>query len=635
MNNQTNDFLKLFHTQNKINFRILNTKGKAPINLYNTYDQIENDLNYYNDNGYDIYFTVNSGGTKQHEINKINAVFIDFDCGKNENKEYYPLEHVKKYKINKLKSLDEFKFKPSVIIETRNGLHVYWLVNETTTINNYIECQDLLISYFNSDPAVKTTERIMRLPNYYWNKTNEKFKCIIKQMNNNRYDINVIMNHLHSHLNINKLQLEKRVTDRISINNTSITVTPKPQRGDNVFVHAIKNADVEALQVLLKPAYKLLENEGEFYDYITQEIDLYDFLGVPHTGTFECVFHEDNSPSAGIFITKINQYFYKCHSSTCSFRGNIIRCVERLQRCSRSQAINFIKKVFKLEIKDTDWQREQKQMLLSNKKMILSGEFEESYPEIHKVVKKYLNVLNVLHDVALDHVYDEKLSDDENNVVFFASIPTICKALEMTSRNSKIPNRVGLLAFLLLIKKLNENQIPESYLKKAKHIAAKHKQQNIVSFYSIPSYSDEHMIKSLERALLYVENNITMKAWSKELLYRTFGEEIANEVYPYLVKTKITDEASVRTEHIHKITMDLLHTKKYATEKEIVYHLRELYSEMNKAYSKQSFERQVKVSLQEMLDTYGLERVRLTKKLKQELHIECEGYPFAIIHNHK
>lgn len=558
--------------------------------------------------------------------------------GRDKNKQYYPLEQIKQFKDECRIKLDNFKFKTSIIVETRNGLHAYWLLNDNVTHEQFTECQNLLINHFNSDKAVKTVERIMRLPNYYWTKDiNNKYMCKINLITDYTYNATDILTHMNNitQLNDNSKEGEKGVEDRISYKNTSLTSTPKPYKGD-IAVQAIRNGDIELLQAIIKPIPKELENESQFYDYITQEIDLREFLGLP-IGSFSCIFHDDNSPSAGIFITKSSQYFYKCHSSNCGFMGNIIRCVERLRRCNRPKAIQFIKEVYKLEIKETEWQLEQKKLLEENKRMIMSGEFEEAYPEIHKVVKNYLSVLNTLHDIAIDNVYDEKYSDDENNVVFFASINKISKALGMSvGAKGRLSDRIGLLAFLLLISKLKEEQIPENYLNKAKHFAAinktdKQKTRSIVNFFSIPSYSDEHLLKTLERALMYQENNITMKGWSRELLQRTFGDELANEIYPYFQHRKVSEESTVRTEHIHKVTINLINTYGYAVEKDVLYNMVEMYSGMNKLYSKGQLHKQIKKSLQEMLDTYGWQRLRLNNKLKENYNVVCEGYPFIIV----
>lgn len=649
-NGTTSDFIKIFHGDNKVNFRVINTTNPKDIKIFNingTYEEYKDQLRFYNDMNFEVYFTVNSGGTKQAEINKVNAVFIDLDCGKDSSKQYFPIGKVESYKREQLNKINQFEFKPSAIIETRNGYHVYWVTNTEVNIDKFQSYQDELIKYFDSDVRVNTLERIMRLPNYYWNKdTNNKFKVKLVELNNNQYDVNELIKKV-TELNNNNITNNqtntndnvdvrgKGVKDRISINNSSLPLTLNSRtRRRDLCVPLIEEGEIGALQEILKPEYRLMENEGEFYDYITQEIDLSELLGVPMGRSFKCLFHNDSSPSASIFISNRGQYFYKCHSASCGFRGNIIRCIERLRGCKRPQAINFIKEVFKLEIKDTDWQREQKQILMTNKKMLLSGEFEDTYPEVYKIVKKYIGVINVLHDIAIEHVYDEQFTDDNNNVVFFASMQKICQALELAKVNQRISKQIGLLAFMYLVNKLNKAQIPEVLEKKATNIAATHKHKNIVSFYSIPSYSDNQMVKSMERAILYAENNMTMKAWGKELLERTFGKEVADEVYPYMKGDKPHEKKpTIKTEHIHKITNDLIEEKGFATEKEITYCLQGLYSELNQPYNKQVIARQVKISLQEMLNAYDWKRIRLNKKIKEQQGIECEGYPFVIVPN--
>lgn len=529
--------------------------------------------------------------------------------------------------------MNKFKYKPSIIVETRNGIHVYWLVNNNPTHEQFTKCQNLLISYFNSDKAVKTVERIMRLPNYYWCKDiHNKFQCSINVINTNTYDTSDLVNFINK-LNLQLGVKEKGGGDKLSFNNTSLLPPQKPLARGDKWINAIRVGDMEFLQAGLKPIPKIFENDSQFYDYITQEIDLREFLGVS-IGSFKCIFHNDNSPSAGIFITERGQFFYKCHSSDCGFRGNIIRCVERLRRCNRPQAIEFIKKVYMLDIKESDWQLKQKQLLQENKRMIMSGEFQEYYPEIHKLIRNYLNVLNVMHDIAIDNVYDEKYSDTDNNVIFFASLSRIYDAIGGVGNKGRLSDKIGLLAFLLLITKQKEENIPENYLKKAKHYAALHKSKNLISFYSIPSYSDEHLLSSLERALMYKENNLSMKGWSRELLQRTFGDEMANEIYPFFKHRKVSKKSIIRTEHIHKIANDLINTYGYAIEKDVLATLIEMYTGSNQKFSKDQLHKQIKKSLQEMLDTYGWKRIRLNNKLKETYRVECEGYPFIIVPLH-
>lgn len=69
----TKTFLEAFHQNNKINFRALRT-GQKPLNLNGYYNQTMKDkLKQLNEQGYNIYFTVNSGGTKKEQINDSTA----------------------------------------------------------------------------------------------------------------------------------------------------------------------------------------------------------------------------------------------------------------------------------------------------------------------------------------------------------------------------------------------------------------------------------------------------------------------------------------------------------------------------------------------------------------------------------
>lgn len=619
----TEQFLKLFHSDSPIHFRAI---GRQAFNEYGTYEELKDKLSLFNDMNFNIYFTVNSGGTKHHEINKINAVFIDLDCGRDKNKQYYSIEHVKKYKDKQLRKIKEFPIQPTVIVETRNGLHVYWLLKERDNVTHeqFIQCQSLLIQYFNSDPAVKTVERIMRLPGYNWCKdVDNKYKCIIYSLNDSyTYTITDIIDQLNK-LN-NSGDCDRRV-DKL-INYTLFSHTVK-----SVNVKAIVEGEINKLREILKPVPIVLENQAQFYKYITEEIDLRKFLGVNSYGSFECVFHNDCKPSAGIFISDRKQHFYKCHSGSCSFMGNIIRCVERLRKCNRPDAIDFIRDVYQIEVKDTVWQQKQKNILRENKRMLMNGDFEETYPEVYRLIRNYIPLLNVMHDIAIDNVYDEENVDDKNNVVFYASISKICKAMGLNNVNGRIPDRIGLLAFLLLIKKLREEQVPVKLIERNREYKKNNRNSYMVNFFSIPSYSDDHMKESFRRALEYVNNNITMRGWSRELLQRTFGEEIANEIYPQFEHRKITTKSAIRTSQIHKIAMSFIEERGYVLEKEITEELIREYEKSEYKYSKNQLERQIKKSLQEMLDAYGWKREKLTNDLKDKLNLKhIKRCPFII-----
>ena len=147
---------------------------------------------YENKNG-DIYYIVNSGGKKDNEITKFNASFTDLDCGRDKQGDYFPFEIVQEYKNNKLKEISGFQLKPTLIIETRNGFHVYWVYeeNENTQSAKWIEIQQKLINKFDGDEKVKNPARLMRLP-LPSERPNNPFDIKIIEFNDIKYKVEII-----------------------------------------------------------------------------------------------------------------------------------------------------------------------------------------------------------------------------------------------------------------------------------------------------------------------------------------------------------------------------------------------------------------------------------------------------------
>ncbi len=112
-------------------------------------------------------------GRKKADIIQYNAFMLDFDL-KAENGEHYKGQEL----IDKKESLlDEIKNKlplePDYIIESRNGFHVYYLINPSERKMNSEQWHSIEIGIFdyvktnisdNVDHAVKKSNQIMRLP---------------------------------------------------------------------------------------------------------------------------------------------------------------------------------------------------------------------------------------------------------------------------------------------------------------------------------------------------------------------------------------------------------------------------------------------------------------------------------------
>ena len=125
------------------------------------------------------------------------------------------------------------------------------------------------------------------------------------------------------------------------------------------------------------------------------------------------------------------------------------------------------------------------------------------------------------------------------------------------------------------------------------------------------------------------------------MFFRKEGQKVANWLYPQykqvfdkqqemVVDRKTTYRSDRRTERIIEIIFYFLETQNYCIEKDIIDNLIE---DEELKIRKSEAERQLKKSLPEILDGYGLQRIRAKKLIKEQLGITDKGYPFIIVKN--
>ena len=449
--------------------------------------------------------------------------------------------------------------------------------------------------------------------------------------------------------NYNNIKEEKKHPNKDNINNINyirVRKTPSIKSDDiNYNIEAIKEQNILYLRSILNITNDtiIFETQQQFFDYIFK-IDLSKLLGIDNMKSFKCIFHEDKSPSASIFNDKeTGNYIYKCNSNSCGVSYNIIGIIERLGKFkSRPKTYKFIKDLFNIKIMETDWQKEQKEILIENLKAIHNGELEKNCPQTYKNNKGTLRYLEQMHLIALDNVYNDKLTDDSGNVVFFASRSYIANKLDINPNSlSKVSDKLVVLSYHNLLNKLDDEEIPEILLNKSKHINAKDNENNNsnhkrINYFSIPSYTYNKYNDIEEQGVKWKDNHYTMKGVSREMFFRVEGKDVADKLYPQYktittkdnkIKDRTTSKASdIRTNEIAIIILNTINEQYYVTEKNIVEILEDKY---NKTF----VETQIKKSMTEILDGYDLIRVRANKQLKEYFGVSSNGYPFLILKN--
>ena len=110
-----------------------------------------------------IFFVVNSGGNSDRKINKINAQFFECDT--------LSLEE-------QMENISKFPLDPSIIVQTKKSLHVYFLI-KNGKLEKFRDIQKKLAKYFNGDGSCINESRVMRVPGFYHCKEEPvRVKCI-------------------------------------------------------------------------------------------------------------------------------------------------------------------------------------------------------------------------------------------------------------------------------------------------------------------------------------------------------------------------------------------------------------------------------------------------------------------------
>jgi len=366
----------------------------------------------------------------------------------------------------------------------------------------------------------------------------------------------------------------------------------------------------------------------ELYNYL-DTIDLYDFLGV-YGNSFRCVIHDDKNPSAGIEVKANGHYIYHCFG--CGFKGGIVHIVEKLSGKSRYHAIKFLKEVYSLELY-TEEQKEYIEILTENMRYINSNIIEDEFPILWSYIKPRKEKLINLINYAINNIGDNEYI--VNGVpVFYGSINYLSEVFECKSKNTS-NKTIQLFCLLNLLNKIDPKLLPEKLL--AKHIQNKQSKikefnhaVNQINTYQIPSYSIDMLNDSNNKAMILKDNNFTLNGLSREYIIRTFGDELANEIFPQFKDKPLSEKSNEKTNEISKIIIECINNKLYVSENEII----DIYRKNHDfKVSEKVVKTQIKRSIQEILDGYDLIRVRANKQIKEHFRISSNGYPFLILKN--
>lgn len=587
----------------------------------------------YQRKGYAVYFVVNSGGTKQEIITRINAHFLDFDYGKiskydgngkiiKEGKktvyEYRTAAEIENYKIECLKTLKNFALPPNIIVETKNGFHIYWLIDQQSKKDLLIftPLQVELMNYFRQyenypehvDTSAKSIERVLRIPNYYHLKDpNEPFlvKCI--------------------HFDISRRYTQKELAEAIDINiadlENSITVKKHGKKVTKPTTGKIGNQMGSIPNTIQHQKVSL-----GYKDIITtlRSIDMRHYLGIncELNQNFKCIFHDDKHPSAQINL-KGNSYKYFCYSSNCLCNTNkgmdIIDIVMMRKNCSTSDAIKHLIEYYNLSVSflDIGWAQKQKEKYHKNINIIQSlKKNTEKYPYLNRILRYAFPYLQTILSIAQDNIISNLFKVDGEALFFFSNRYLAKKTHKTLDRTNKY---INLLCVLGLLIKVPYNRIDDKIVKTAKEISKKNKEQGIC-FYTIPDYA---LILDVaeKRAKTLIECRFSIKGMSRTYIENVFGQEFADQVYH--VHIKPSTKNYLIQESIENFILQQVHQVGYCTKEMVINQSIVVNGVSIKKHTKDFEFRRI---LPDILQKYSLVYVKANKEINSKLNINTFKY---------
>jgi len=435
----------------------------------------------------------------------------------------------------------------------------------------------------------------------------------------------------------------------LNIMSTLSSETPTPSISkENYNIKAISNRDVKYLKDKINNIPIEFDNDAEFWHYIYR-INMIELLELKHPKSFKCLFHNDHNPSASVFQNDDGVWLYKCHSKCKMPNGKSLtlnnkQLIEKLGNYkSEYKAIKFIKDIYNLSIKETEWSIEQKANLDGIIYKLDMNIFSELCPQTNKNIRYVKELFSVMVHTAKDNVYGENYTNSDGDIIFFVSLTDLAKQMNVSLNHlNRISQRLSVLIYHDLVRKLDDDKIPELMLKKAQAISIDNKFPKRVNFYAIPSWILEHLSNVELQGVKWKSNGYTIKGASYEMFYRGEGLEVAQNIYPQhkkvkgkeinnetgeileVIKDRTTSKISnERVDNIVKSINILINRKRYTTEKELILYL-------SNEYLWEITEIQLR-KMRGQLDKLGYKRIRANKEIKEQYNINSLGYPLIIV----
>lgn len=251
--------------------------------------------------------------------------------------------------------------------------------------------------------------------------------------------------------------------------------------------------------------YKTFESYDDLKKHLLS-INLADLLRVKNPSKFNCLFHNDKKPSAGIFEVN-GEYIYNCFSGCEHGKKDIFNIVAKLKGFEGSpseqymKATRYLMTALNLKVRNEEWMQAQFTTIRENRLILTQNRInKDTYPALSPRMRYITNLLRAMLDHAEAAVMSYPTKDATGQALFFVSYNQLSVMLEGKQVRT-IRTQIAELTMLGLIRKVSDEEVEKVAPKRFK-LSLKYKLENnlahTVQYYSIPLWNTDTLLRANE-----------------------------------------------------------------------------------------------------------------------------------------
>ena len=469
--------------------------------------------------------TIKKESRKEADIQAFNAFYFDFDLH-DENKNHYQGEALTQKKSELYKTLKEkLPMKPSIIVESRNGFHVYFCIDfderKSITLNTWKTIEKNMINYFQKnvsntvDAVCKDASRILRVPYSYHQKADDitQFPVTIKYISNTCYKVEAINAIFPS---IKSYEKKKhKLSGKLAMNSAM---------NRNEKIEAIKKFDAEYFKNYFSFEPRTMSYEAA-QKTLKSEINLLYFLGIEkeENQSFNCIIHEDKHPSAVAFFSeRENNYTWLYYNNATGETFDIVHLVKTLTQVEYNKALFWLAQIANISILSNE---EQSIEALCKENLEMFDFIANDY----KFLKKYRSLYETYLEISIEYMHRYEFTKNAKGKQMMCTYEYLTEKSDIGSRQIKI--KMIVLILLGIIDKVTNKQkfkIGRAYKTE--------KFGKLISVYEINSLKDkcDEIMKNCKMFTLKRGKNGNAKGLTKEKIIELYDCQVAAKIFTHV-----------------------------------------------------------------------------------------------------